>query len=486
MGSVYEVEETSVEKLYVLKVIHPHLLHGSGSRVQARMQKEAKTLAKLEHKNIVQVYWAGVTDEVLPLPYYVMERLSGYTLRHITRWHRSKGRLMPLGRAFRIASSLVSALGYAHENGIVHRDVKPDNIFLHQSRDGKPLIKLLDFGIMAVVSELSDEKRLTAGGFTGTYTHAAPEQLRGEKPTAAMDIYASGIVLYEMLAGRHPFEDWRVPTALVAAHLHESPPPLGPHRPLDPRLERLVLSMLSKDPSERPEAGEIVSTLQHIRSDWTSDDPQQFAHDATELQFDEDMGQLYVTNVGDEDSSSEGWTQRSARTAWAHDPSRGPSSKTAGSSLAGVPPLELFSEPELPGGAVPTRGTWGQTVEVPSRRSRRVLVPVGAVAVLALIAGTAWKVLRREEPSDGKAHVSSAIARSIPARPSSAVGDVAVSSRTPLTMATEIASADSSALGTASATASHRPPATSARPPTKPHPGKAATLEESRSDLLAP
>jgi serine/threonine protein kinase len=510
MGSVYEVEETSVEKPYVLKVIHPHLLHGSGSRMQARMQQEAKTLARLEHKNIVQVYWAGVTDEVLPLPYYVMERLSGYTLRHMMRWHRSKGLPVPLSWAFRIASSLLSALGYAHENGIVHRDVKPDNIFLHQTRDGKPVIKLLDFGIMAVVSELSDQKRLTAGGFTGTYTHAAPEQLQGEKPTAAMDIYAAGVVLYEILAGRHPFEDRKVPTALMAAHLHESPRPIGSKRAVHPRLEELVLCMLAKDPAKRPQqAREIVNTLQRIRTEWISESSDTFAHDPADFQFDVDMGQPCLTNVGDEDSSLEASSESGAPDPQDDAPPRagsgnravGRPSLRAPSSLARVPPLELRSEPDAPQGTVPTRGTWGQTLDEPSRRPRRTLLRIAAASAAwaVLAGGGAWLYLHRDAHREGTADahdaasafssvVASASGQEPASGPSPSVSSAPAvgASATALPLApAEAPKAESLTIAPKSTTPKPRSPA--ATFPTSKRPAnKATSPPKNESDLLAP
>src|SRR5262249_4779467 len=248
MGAVYEVEEISVEAPFVMKVVHPHLLLTSGSRVADRMRQEAKTQARLNHDNIVRVYRAGVTAESPPLPYYVMDRLSGYAVRQVLRWHRSRRALIPMSWVFWIGASLLQALDHAHKNGVIHRDVKPDNIFIHHREGHKPVVKLLDFGIMAVVSDFSEQKRLTIGGtFAGTYTHAAPEQLQGAPPAPGLDIYAVGMVLYEMLAGRHPFEDRETPEAIIHAHIHEPPPPISQRPGLHPKLEALVLQMLAKD-----------------------------------------------------------------------------------------------------------------------------------------------------------------------------------------------------------------------------------------------
>src|SRR5262249_15661818 len=117
MGAVYEVEETSVEAPFMMKVVHAHLLR-PGSNVAERMRQEAKTEARVNHNDIVRVYRAGVTAESPPLPFYVMDRLSGYTVRQVLRWHRSKGGRVPLNWVLWIASSLLQALDHAHKNGI--------------------------------------------------------------------------------------------------------------------------------------------------------------------------------------------------------------------------------------------------------------------------------------------------------------------------------------------------------------------------------
>src|SRR5580700_5680114 len=158
MGTVYDVEDTTIGKRFVLKTLHPQL--GAREDLARRMQNEARTLARLNHPNIVEVFTAGVTTDDLRLPYYVMERLNGQSLRVVLE---KKGRL-DLG----------------HDYGVVHRDVKPDNIFLHRTSAGITLTKLLDFGIVSVLDGGSHE---TAGRFLGTLRYAAPEQLRGERAT---------------------------------------------------------------------------------------------------------------------------------------------------------------------------------------------------------------------------------------------------------------------------------------------------------------
>src|SRR5580692_4372434 len=208
MGTVYDVEDTTIGKRYVLKTLHPRL--GAREDLARRIQNEARTLARLHHPNIVEVITAGVTADELKLPYYLMERLSGQSLRLVLE---KKGQL-ELAHAYHIGIDLLDALDHAHDKGVIHRDVKPDNIFLHRTSAGVTVTKLLDFGIMSLLDATQQE---TAGRFLGTLRYAAPEQLRGEKPTAKVDVYAAGLVLFEMIAGRGPFDDEGDPHKVAAA-----------------------------------------------------------------------------------------------------------------------------------------------------------------------------------------------------------------------------------------------------------------------------
>src|SRR5580698_11270890 len=151
MGTVYDVEDTTIGKRYVLKTLHPQL--GTRDDLARRMQKEARTLARLNHPNIVEVFTAGVTTDDLRLPYYVMERLNGQSLRVVLE---KKGQL-ERQHAYHIGIDLLDALDHAHDKGVIHRDVKPDNIFLHRTPAGVTLTKLLDFGIVSVLDGGSHE-----------------------------------------------------------------------------------------------------------------------------------------------------------------------------------------------------------------------------------------------------------------------------------------------------------------------------------------
>jgi serine/threonine protein kinase len=243
MGTVYDVEDTTIGKRYVLKTLHPQL--GDREDLARRMQNEARTLARLNHPNIVEVITAGVTGDDLRLPYYVMERLNGQSLRVVLE---KKGEL-ELPHAVHIAIDLLDALDHAHDKGVIHRDVKPDNIFLHRTSAGVTVTKLLDFGILSFLDSTMNE---TAGRFLGTLRYAAPEQLRGEQPTPKVDIYAAGLVLYEMIAGRGPFDEEGDTRSIGAAHMEKLPPRLSSFASVPSEVESLVMAALAKAPEERP------------------------------------------------------------------------------------------------------------------------------------------------------------------------------------------------------------------------------------------
>jgi len=243
MGSVYDVEDVTVGKRYVLKTLHPQLV--SREDLAKRMEAEARALAKLQHPNIVDVVTAGMTTDHQRMPFYVMERLNGQNLRVVIE---KKGSL-ELSHCYRIAIDVLDALEHAHENSIIHRDVKPDNIFLHRNANGTTTTKLLDFGIMRLLDRKMSQ---THGKFIGTLRYASPEQIFGGVLGPPTDIYSLGLVLYEMLAGRGPFDDVGDAYAIGAAHAQRPPPPLSQFVAVAAPLERLVMSALAKAPTDRP------------------------------------------------------------------------------------------------------------------------------------------------------------------------------------------------------------------------------------------
>jgi serine/threonine protein kinase len=259
MGTVYDVEDTTIGKRYVMKTLHPDL--GDRQDLARRMQNEARTLARLNHPNIVEVVTAGVTGDELRLPFYVMERLNGQNLRIVLQ---KKGRL-ELPHAYHIAIDLLDALDHAHDKGVIHRDVKPDNIFLHRTSAGVTVTKLLDFGIMGLL-EQGRSGAETGGRFLGTLRYASPEQLRGGVKTPKMDLYAAALVLYEMIAGRGPFDDEPDAKAVASAHLARDAPPIAKFVRVPAVLDTLLASALSKDAAVRPrDAFTFASELRNLK-----------------------------------------------------------------------------------------------------------------------------------------------------------------------------------------------------------------------------
>ncbi len=265
MGVVYEVEDTSVERVYVLKTLQS--AHASSSVLADLLRKEAKTLGKLKHPNIVEVYTAGQTTD--GVAYFVMEKLEGCTLGALLAG------VGPLPAAFvwQIGREICDALQYVHHPrkgmpAIIHRDIKPENIFLAkmplESRGAGAavpyLVKLLDFGISAVVDGRSD------GGFNGTLLYAAPEQLLAAPLTAQADLYALGIVLFQMLTGRHPFADARTEAELIQAQLLRVPPRVSQLVAVPRSVDDCVASALEKRPEQRPpNAHAMLRALQDLQ-----------------------------------------------------------------------------------------------------------------------------------------------------------------------------------------------------------------------------
>ncbi len=209
MGDVYDVEDMSLGRHFVLKTLH-HELACEGD-LRRQMRREARVLGRIDHVNVVRVFTAGVTDE--DLPFFLMEKLVGASLRDVLR----SGAKIPMRGAVRTVIDLLLALDHVHEMGIVHCDLKPENIFLHGER-GSVVPKLLDFGVVRLLAQ--GEANRCRGG---TLRYSSPEQIRGEAVGPRSDVYAMALVLYEMLAGRSPFRDIERAAELAEAQLTGCP-----------------------------------------------------------------------------------------------------------------------------------------------------------------------------------------------------------------------------------------------------------------------
>ena len=240
MGVVYQVVKPP-EIMGVLKLMSSDLTEHEEFRT--RFLDEVRVLAQLDHPNIVKVF----DYDKLPdgTPFYVMELLHGRTVRDVLA---TMGTLPPRV-AFEVTRQLCEALHAAHTHDIpvIHRDIKPENIFLHAPKHGEPVVKLIDFGVIAVADRAHDNT------FVGTWKYAAPEQIRGERATPATDLYAVGLVLYEMLCGIGPFEHLESGELLSQAHLREIPPPVSKFAPwVPPSIVQLIAASLAKEPRQRP------------------------------------------------------------------------------------------------------------------------------------------------------------------------------------------------------------------------------------------
>jgi serine/threonine protein kinase len=256
MGAVYLVKDKNIGKRFVLKILHGHLAHRND--LKERFEHEARALGHLDHEGIIEIFQLNRTCDDKQMPYYLMEPLTGESLG-ATLYRLGKMELFP---ALGIATKLLYALDYAHGRGVVHRDIKPDNIFLHQLPSRETSVKLLDFGILKLVQSGDDPNV-----FVGTPRYSAPEQLRvGSSVGPKADLYSTGVVLFRMLTGHVPFEEYPQTLEGMVQTLIVPPPSLSDYGDFPEALVTLVASALAKDPDERPaDAFAFATELQKIR-----------------------------------------------------------------------------------------------------------------------------------------------------------------------------------------------------------------------------
>ena len=245
MGEVYRARDTRLDRTVAIKLLPSELLNASGRRIE-RFRREARAIARITHPHICTLHDIG---EDGPAIFLVMEYVDGVTLAR-----RLEDGPLPLAVALLAAAQIADALDHAHRQGVVHADLKPGNIML--TRDG---VKLLDFGL-AKLRERDEEASIDAtksarltelGSIAGTVPYMAPEQIEGREVDGRTDIFAFGVVLFEMLCGRRPFGG-ESRASLMAAIVAAEPPALSSLQPRAPAsLERLIQRCLAKDPEVR-------------------------------------------------------------------------------------------------------------------------------------------------------------------------------------------------------------------------------------------
>src|SRR4051812_43720260 len=242
MADVYSAEDTHLGRQIALKVLHRRF--AQDTEFVERFRREAKSAASLSHPNVVGIFDRGEHEGTY---YIAMECLTGRTLKDVIVQEA------PLSQehAIDLGQQVLQAAGFAHRRGVIHRDFKPHNVIVDEYGHAK----VTDFGIArAGASEMTE-----TGSIMGTAQYLSPEQAQGHAVTAASDLYSIGVMLYEMLAGRLPF-DGDSAVSIALKHLSEPPAPLSQWRPdVHPALEAVVMAALAKDPSHRWQSAEDLA-----------------------------------------------------------------------------------------------------------------------------------------------------------------------------------------------------------------------------------
>jgi len=248
MADVYLAEDQELGRRVAIKILNGR--HANDDQFIERFRREAKNAAALNHPNIVSIYDRGEAEDTY---YIAMEYLDGRTLKELIV---SRG-AAPINVAVEYARQILSALRFAHRHGIVHRDIKPHNVLV----DGEGRVKVTDFGIArAGTSQMTE-----AGSIVGTAQYLSPEQARGGEVDPRSDLYSLGVVLYELLTGKTPF-DGETPVEIAMKHLSNAPKAPSKLRPeVPPELDKVVLRALAKDPNDRYQnADEMEADLDRI------------------------------------------------------------------------------------------------------------------------------------------------------------------------------------------------------------------------------
>ncbi len=245
-GAVFRGKQIATGREVALKILHPH--NSGDPTIVARFRREAEACSKLRDPHTVTTYDFDETED--GTLFLAMELLRGRSLHQL---QKSEGPF-PFERVLDILDQVSESLGEAHQNGIVHRDMKPENVII-ETRAGQDYVKVLDFGIAKMISGDREVQALTAVGQTlGTLEFMSPEQLRGIKLDGRSDIYALGMMAYEMLTGELPFKNAKTPIEIINFHMKDTPPAPSKMRPdlkIPPAVDEVLLKMVAKSRDNR-------------------------------------------------------------------------------------------------------------------------------------------------------------------------------------------------------------------------------------------
>ena len=245
MATVYRARDTRLDRPVALKIMYPHLAESAD--FVARFRREARAAAKLTHPGVVAVYDQGSAQGS---SYLVMELIKGPNLR---TYLRSQG-CLTVGEALKITKEILQALAAAHRSGLIHRDVKPENVLLPETGQ----VKVADFGLARAASEVT---AATTGSILGTVAYLSPETVSGTAADSRVDVYATGIMLFELLAGVPPFSG-DSPIQIAYAHVHEDVPHIKETQPWVPQpVDDLIAKLTTRDPAKRPLNGDAALEL---------------------------------------------------------------------------------------------------------------------------------------------------------------------------------------------------------------------------------
>jgi eukaryotic-like serine/threonine-protein kinase len=263
MGLVYDGLDPNLNRRVAIKTILTRKLDAEAARMIAvRFEREVRAVARLNHRNIVQVYDFGTEGD---LAYIVMEHIQGKELKD----HFDAGERYDLGTIFRLMAELLDALHFAHEAGVIHRDIKPANMMI----DAEGHAKLTDFGVARVNEPEGDQAEATkVGTVVGTPSYMSPEQIQGAKVDRRTDIFSAGIVFYQFLTGKKPFEgtQWELAKKIIMED------PVWPSQimQLPPEIDRVVARALAKEPEQRYQtARAFADALKRILAGKPPEDP---------------------------------------------------------------------------------------------------------------------------------------------------------------------------------------------------------------------